>query len=91
MPPQEGEADLFKRENYKPTPKNHGPSLVSLIRGLDFIDIPLLSSIGRGDEPINLLPRDFTSMFISIMPSRADSSIMDPYGPDVVREAIKSY
>jgi len=29
MPPQEGEADLFKRENYKPTPKNHGPSLVS--------------------------------------------------------------
>src|SRR3989344_6866454 len=29
MSPQEGEADLFKRENYKPTHKNHGPSLVS--------------------------------------------------------------
>ena len=29
MPPQEGEADLFKRENYKPIHKNHGPSLVS--------------------------------------------------------------
>src|SRR3989344_4756588 len=35
MSPQEGEADLFKRENYKPTHKNHGPSLVSLPREQD--------------------------------------------------------